>query len=97
MPQWANHADEARVTPSGIALTATAADCLGVVHKQVGPRVDELWNRLNRAISNRPMITQSARFLPKLFNAVAPSYVRDHNADRAADTPALTGRGPLGV
>ena len=32
-----------------------------------GPRPEGFWNRLNSAISSRPMMIHSARFLPKLF------------------------------
>src|SRR5258708_38194864 len=39
-----------------------------------GPRVDEVWNRLNSATSNRPMMIQSARFLPKLFTNPGLSF-----------------------
>ena len=36
-----------------------------------GPRVEEVWNRLNRATRRRPMTIQRARFLPKLFTLQA--------------------------
>ena len=36
-----------------------------------GPREEGLWNRLKSAISSRPMMTQSARFLLKLFSSPA--------------------------
>src|SRR6185437_12862643 len=38
------------------------------------PRLAELWNRLNSATSSRPMMIQSARFLPKLFTVHAFPY-----------------------
>src|SRR5437763_16467398 len=36
-----------------------------------GPRVEEVWNRLNRATRSRPMTIHRARFLPKLFTLIA--------------------------
>src|ERR1700737_3476843 len=39
-----------------------------------GPRVEDVWNRLNNATSNKPMMIQSARFLPKLFTNPGLSF-----------------------
>ena len=49
-----------------------------------GPRPEGFWNRLNRAISSKPMMTQSARFFVKLFTPDASS----------PDPHALDGAGP---
>src|SRR4029077_6563012 len=45
-----------------------------------GPRVDDVWNRLNSATRSRPMTIQRARFLPKLFTLQAFPYRLGHRA-----------------
>jgi hypothetical protein len=54
-----------------------------------GPRPDGFWNRLNNAISSRPMMTHSARFFVKLFTLDASSAdPRRHGARLPAKRPA---------
>jgi hypothetical protein len=40
-------ADEARIAPAGVALTAAAADRLGVVPDKVCPRIDQIRDPLS--------------------------------------------------
>src|SRR5260221_10952401 len=61
-----------------------------------GPRVDELWNRLNKATSSRTITIQSARFLPKLFTSVAFHTVHAHQNPLAHHRRQRQGRETCG-